>query len=121
MNRIEKFKFKYRFQERKKECINILSKYPDRIPVICEKNLSAHNKELESIDKIKYLVPADLTVGQFIFVIRKRIKLSPEKALFVYIGKNIPSSSEIMSSIYEKYKDLDGFLYIEYSGENTFG
>jgi GABA(A) receptor-associated protein len=121
MSLTQKFKYKYRFQERKNECINILSKYPDRIPVICEKNTSMQNKNLESIDKIKYLVPADLTVGQFIFVIRKRIKLTPEQALFLYVGRNIPSSAEIMSSLYEKYKDPDGFLYIEYSGENTFG
>jgi len=29
-------------------------------------------------------VPADLTVGQFVFVIRRRIKLSPERAIFVF-------------------------------------
>jgi hypothetical protein len=27
----------------------------------------------------------------------------------------------LMSSIYEEHKDEDGFLYITYSGENTFG
>jgi len=26
-----------------------------------------------------------------------------------------------MGSIYEEHKDEDGFLYIAYSGENTFG
>ena len=26
-----------------------------------------------------------------------------------------------MGSIYEEHKDEDGFLYISYSGENTFG
>ena len=26
-----------------------------------------------------------------------------------------------MSSIYEDHRDEDGFLYITYSGENTFG
>jgi hypothetical protein len=26
-----------------------------------------------------------------------------------------------MSAVYEKNKDPDGFLYITYSGENTFG
>lgn len=26
-----------------------------------------------------------------------------------------------MASIYEDYKDQDGFLYLTYSGENTFG
>jgi GABA(A) receptor-associated protein len=27
----------------------------------------------------------------------------------------------LMSNIYEEQKDTDGFLYITYSGENTFG
>ena len=27
----------------------------------------------------------------------------------------------IMSSIYDEKKDEDGFLYVTYSGENTFG
>jgi len=26
-----------------------------------------------------------------------------------------------MSAIYEEHKDEDGFLYVTYSGENTFG
>jgi GABA(A) receptor-associated protein len=26
-----------------------------------------------------------------------------------------------MSAIYEEHKDEDGFLYMTYSGENTFG
>lgn len=27
----------------------------------------------------------------------------------------------LMSALYEEYKDEDGFLYMTYSGENTFG
>jgi GABA(A) receptor-associated protein len=38
----------------------------------------------------RYLVPADLTVGQFIYVVRKRIKLSPEKAIFVFVKDTLP-------------------------------
>lgn len=30
-------------------------------------------------------------------------------------------SAALMSSIYDEHKDEDGFLYITYSGENTFG
>lgn len=69
----------------------------------------------------RYLVPADLTVGQFVYVIRKRIKLSPEKAIFVFVNNVLPPTAALMSSIYEEHKEEDGFLYIAYSGENTFG
>ncbi|PYI16192.1 light chain 3 [Aspergillus japonicus CBS 114.51] len=86
--------------------------------VICEK---VEKSDIATIDKKKYLVPADLTVGQFVYVIRKRIKLSPEKAIFIFVDEVLPPTAALMSSIYEEHKDEDGFLYITYSGENTFG
>ena len=93
-------------------------KYPDRIPVIVEK---ATGSDIPDIDKKKYLVPTDLTVGQFVHVIRKRIKLAPEKAIFIFVNNVLPPTAALMSSIYDEHKDDDGFLYITYSGENTFG
>ncbi len=74
-------------EKRKAEADRIRAKYPDRVPVICEK---ADRSDIPDIDKKKYLVPADLTVGQFQYVIRKRIKLAPEKALFVFCANTIP-------------------------------
>ncbi|KAI8973329.1 microtubial binding protein [Mycotypha africana] len=113
-----KFKDEHPFEKRKAEAERIRQKYPDRIPVICEK---VEKSDIPTIDKKKYLVPADLTVGQFVYVIRKRIKLSPEKAIFIFVNEILPPTAALMSSIYEEHKDEDGFLYITYSGENTFG
>lgn len=95
----------------------------------------------------RYLVPADLTVGQFVYVVRKRIKLSAEKAIFIFVKNVLPPTGNnnsqnrvlsfvnerlsdislffvpaaMLSAIYEENKDEDGFLYMTYSGENTFG
>jgi len=113
-----KFKDEHPFEKRKAEAERIRQKYSDRIPVICEK---VEKSDIATIDKKKYLVPADLTVGQFVYVIRKRIKLSPEKAIFIFVDEVLPPTAALMSSIYEEHKDEDGFLYISYSGENTFG
>ncbi|TFB03891.1 Autophagy-related protein 8 [Trichoderma ghanense] len=113
-----KFKDEHPFEKRKAEAERIRQKYSDRIPVICEK---VEKSDIATIDKKKYLVPADLTVGQFVYVIRKRIKLSPEKAIFIFVDEVLPPTAALMSSIYEEHKDEDGFLYITYSGENTFG
>jgi GABA(A) receptor-associated protein len=30
-------------------------------------------------------------------------------------------AAALMSTVYEEQKDEDGFLYIQYSGESTFG
>ena len=55
------------------------------------------------------------------YVIRKRIKLSPEKAIFVFENNVLPPTAALMSAVYDDHRDDDGFLYIAYSGENTFG
>lgn len=49
-----------------------------------------------------------MTVGQFVYVIRKRIKLSPEKAIFIFVQDTLPPTAALMSSIYELHKDEDG-------------
>ena len=116
---MSKFKQSYEFNSRLAECNRIILKFPDRIPIICEKNLS--NKDTPDIDKSKYLVPYDLTVSQFLFVIRKKMRLPPERGIFLFVNDKIISGSQIISTIYEYEKDPDGFLYIGYSSENTFG
>ena len=76
----QKFKDKFDLKQRQDESSRVKRKYPNRIPVIVER--AENCNEIAKIDKTKYLVPGDLTVGQFIYVIRK-IKLNSEQALFV--------------------------------------
>ncbi len=60
-------------------------------------------------------------MAQFVYVVRKRVKLAPEKAIFIFVNNQVPNTAELMVKVYEEQKDEDGFLYITYSGENTFG
>jgi GABA(A) receptor-associated protein len=71
------------FEKKYNESKRVRDKYPERIPVIVGK---AKGCNLNDIDKKKYLVPCDLTIGQFISIIRQRIKLSPDKAIFIFIN-----------------------------------
>ena len=114
------------FETRVSESARIIKKYPDRIPVIIER--SVDSDDIPDIDKKKYLVPIDLTVGQFVYVIRKRIKLSPEKAIFLHVfnadgvvSDSMPPTSELMRVIFKENTNEDGFLYMTYGGEKTFG
>ena len=75
----------------------------------------------QDIDKKKYLVPDELTIGQFIYVIRNRMKLKPDEAIFLFINKRMMPTTAIIGQIYSQEKDNDGFIYIEYSKENVFG
>ena len=106
------------FDERLAESNRIINKYPNRIPVICEKNPGS---KLVILNKRKYLVPHDLTTTQFLFIIRKGLKLPSEKGIFLFVKKNIAPSTYTMIDLYNEYKDPDGFLYINYTEENVFG
>lgn len=115
------FKKQFSFQKRKEESQKILEKYEDKIPVIVEKHPGA---SVNDIDKHKFLVPFDMTVAQFIYVIRKRIELTDKEALFIFVDKTLPMTSQTVKSLYDDYKtkkEFDGFLYITYCNENTFG
>ena len=106
------------FDKRRAEGEKIRRKYPDRIPVIVEK---APKCRLRDLDKKKYLVPADLTIGQFYFLIRKRIHLRPEDALFFFVNNVIPQTMTTMGELYQLHHEEDLFLYIAYSDESVYG
>ncbi|KAL9255094.1 Autophagy-related protein [Drosera capensis] len=112
------FKLDFPFETRKAESARIKEKFPERIPTIVER---AERTDIPDIDKKKYLVSSDWTVGQFVYVVRKRVKLSAEKAVFIFVKNTLPPTGALLSAVYEEHKDEDGFLYMTYSGENTFG
>jgi GABA(A) receptor-associated protein len=112
------FKDKLDFNSRKKESMRIIQKYPDKIPVIVEK---LSNSTILEIQKNKFLVPVDMLISQFSYIMRKSISLKPHEGFFIFInGVIVPNAIE-MHSIYQLNKDDDGFLYLKYSSENTFG
>lgn len=115
------YKIKKGFSERKVESERIKEKYPDRIPIICEKSSKNGGSLLPDLDKTKYLVPHDLTIGQFMYVIRKRLKLNASEALYLFANGHIMTCSNTVGVAYDNYRDQDGFLYLKYSKESTFG
>ena len=106
-------------ESRINESSRIKLKYPNRTPVITHRALN--EKSLPDIDKKKYLVPRDLTLGQFAYVVRKRMDLTPEKALFIFVNNKLPPTCATMAKLYDEHADEDGFLYVTYAAENTFG
>ena len=117
--KIEKsyFKTRHTFEKRQQESQRILEKYPDRVPVICERM----SVNVPQVDRKKYLCPGDLSLSNFMYVLRKRMKLKPEKALYLFINNKLVPCTSGLATIYHKEKSEDGFLYINYAGESTFG
>ena len=106
------------FQSRCDESRMMLSKYTDRVPVIIE----PRSARAPPIDKRKYMAPRDITLAQMMFVVRKRLAMRSEQALFFFLDNNrIAPASSTIGHVYDTNKNDDDFLYIGYALENTFG
>ena len=89
----------------------------ERVP----QNVHGGSRETPAIDKEKFLVPRDLTVGQLTFVVRKRLKLDATRTIFLLVSNQLLTSTTTIASIYDRHRDEDGFLYVTYTFENAFG
>merc|ERR1712166_394629 len=54
-------------------------------------------------------------------VLRRRITISPEQATFIFADGVAPSTSSTLEQVDSKHRDSDGFLYLNYGAENSFG
>jgi GABA(A) receptor-associated protein len=117
------YKNTFPLEERKQKSFKMTSLYPDRIPVIVEMSQSSANytSYINASHKVKYLVPSDITMGQFIKILRDKIKLESSTALFFFINNKIFPITSSIGNIYKEHADEDGFLYIEFCEESTFG
>jgi GABA(A) receptor-associated protein len=102
--------------------INILlKKYPDRIPVIIEKC------DFLDLENYKYLLPKKMYVSYFLSIIKTKMNktFDSRKAIFTFVKSGtsyfLVSLNENMETVYDRYKNDDGFLYIKFGIENTFG
>lgn len=93
------------------------------------------DESLPKLKKYRYVVPGDMSVGQFMGILRKRMKLTPEQAIWLFTEKRdldkkdadqkstlvTPPTSQSLSEVASSYSDEDGFLYFAVKGENVFG
>ena len=110
------FKKTITLEKRQEQSRLVMQKYPNRIPIICDVS-----KKLPCLDKHKYLIPDDLKSESFMYVIRRRIQLPSEHAMYFFVNNKLLQANNFMSVIYEKHKDEDGFLYVYVCAESTFG
>lgn len=113
------FKMQHSFDKRKEESKKIIDKYPGQVPVIIEKGESSL---LPNPVKQKFLLQRDLTIGQYLYIIRKQINIDATESIFLIVNETyIPPNSATIGEVYDKYTDKDGFLYITYSAQQVFG
>ena len=109
-------------ESRLEESQKIRAKYPDRIPIIVDR----HDSNTPKIEKHKFLCPAHITVSEFQIILRKRMMLKADEAIFLFLeskngNKVLPRSISLLSELYKYNKQEDGFVYLFYAKESTFG
>ncbi|KAI3352623.1 hypothetical protein L3Q82_005558 [Scortum barcoo] len=106
---------------RKQEVAGIRSKFPNKIPVIIERY--DRERYLPPLDKTKFLVPHELTMTQFVTIIRNRMALLPTQAFYLLINNSGLASMSLtmaqshQTQVYKDHQDDDGFLYMMYAYE----
>lgn len=108
-------------EKRTREAKHIITKFNgERIPIVVERAKSSA-KTIPLIDQSKYLVPSSMTFGQFVLIIRRRIKLAPNQAIFLYVNNVLPPATVTLGQLYQEHKDSTGFISCLYSNESTYG
>jgi hypothetical protein len=102
------------------QATKIKQKYPDFCTIYCV----SHDFPLP---KNKYLIKKDMTFGQLIYIIRKKLALKEEEGIFFLIkspkdGEIVAKTSDIVGTLYNDHCDPEiGCLYITILKENVFG
>jgi len=122
------FRAKYSVSQRRAYAEAKRNTYPDKVPVFLEA-LGARfaDKAAPRLNKCKFCVSADDTFAQFVWFIRKHIRLPDSDALHWFVGApdqraQMPANHMLMSQVYAEGQDPDDqFLYVRYGRETTFG
>ena len=95
----------------------VMSRYPDKVPIIV-----VLPKEFKKKPFLKYLVSKDLNVQYIIQLVRKNIKIDCSKAIFILTENGyLSTASSDIGDLYYKYKNEDGYLYLYVKLEVCFG
>lgn len=115
------FMKKFRASHGTDDAEKLFLSHPNCVPIIVDRHETSDPK----LSKNKFLVPGDLTVGQFQGLVRRSIgELTPEEALFFFINEQLVVSSRLLSQVYaDHYKagEKRDFLYVTYTKESVFG
>ena len=92
----------------------LMKVYPDRVPVVVESKISEG-------EKFKFMVPRDKTIRDMVVQLRKYIKMSPKKAMFIFVNNTLPPNAYTVGRVWDEHKNAESVLHMYYSLENTFG
>lgn len=107
-------------EKRKTEFEKTSAKFPKYVPVIVENSLT--DTVIPQLKHTKFLAGKNITVGQFLTLVRNRVNLKSDQAIFIFINNTLPPLGKLMSEIQKEFADpIDGFVYFLLAGESVFG
>ena len=124
------YRQKHSAEYRRSESEDIRRLHPDRIPIIAEVHPTSQDALLADgvAVRYKYLVPDEMNVANFLIVLRGRMQVPSDQALYLFVTDAAGSTSrlitggQMLSAVYERNKSVeDGYLYVVYATESTFG
>lgn len=105
------------FEERKRMSAGLLQKNSNLCPIILEKSDQC---ELLNLPKNQMLIKRELTIGQLLYLVREKLKLTSQDSLFLFVdNEKVPSIHQTVGKVYDTSKHKDGFLYITYGNDNS--
>lgn len=115
----EEYKSTVSLEERKKETERIRLMYPGKLPIYLEK---FRKSALPQVGKNKCLAPMDSSMTGFIRGLRKKFTLDHTQGLFVFVnGNEVVTGDALISELYERKRNEDGFLYLIYYEHPVLG
>ncbi len=118
MNNLESYnQFKEKpLEERQTKSSKYIQDNPGRVPVVLINN----NDKLQ-LSRIKFLIPKRYKILSLIKTIKKSATMSSEETLYLSVGKNIQRNTVFIGELFERYRNEDGFLYLNISNVPAFG
>ncbi|KEG10648.1 Atg8-like protein 2 [Trypanosoma grayi] len=126
-----RYQLTHSFADRRRETASMRHRYPQCVPVVCEPDmgiapsdaglLTGRHRLQRELDRAKFLVPTEASIQQLLLLLRSRLLLEAEQAVFLFVDNELPPSCACIGDIYAQRKDDDGFLYMTYSIESTYG
>jgi hypothetical protein len=110
------YRKKFTLDERKNEFKIFKEKFKDKVPIIIEK-LIFKPKDRKNALILKEKANREDTFGLLYSVLENKIPSEKDKGsllLFINSKKSI-THDQLIGEVYDKYKEEDGFLYVQYN------
>uniref|UniRef100_A0A8C6XW54 Uncharacterized protein n=1 Tax=Naja naja TaxID=35670 RepID=A0A8C6XW54_NAJNA len=97
--------------------VAIQIRFPYELLVILERY--SKEKMLPALNRVKFLVPQDFTMGQFVAIIWNWMGLKSMQVFYFLVDSNnsLVNMSITVADVYATDKDEDSFLYMTYASQ----